>query len=74
MPIPAFNQIKAPALQFFADGKPHRVKEVFEALAPHFHLTPEELDELLPSGTQRRWHNRATGPAMISIELVCWGS
>ena len=59
MPIPPFNQIKAPALQFFADGKPHRVKEVFEALAPHFHLTPEELDELLPSGTQRRWHNRA---------------
>src|SRR5438067_9555671 len=59
MPIPPFNQIKAPALAFFADGKPHRVKEVFEALAPTFHLTESEMNELLPSGTQRRWHNRA---------------
>lgn len=59
MPIPPFNQIKAPALAFFADGKPHRVREVFEALAPTFQLTESELNELLPSGTQRRWHNRA---------------
>jgi restriction system protein len=59
VPIPAFNLIKAPALQFFADGKEHPVREVFEALAPHFHLTEEEKNELLPSGTQRRWHNRA---------------
>ncbi len=59
MPIPAFNEIKVPALAFFSDGKPHRVKEVFEALAPTFHLTESELNEMLPSGTQRRWHNRA---------------
>ena len=25
MPIPEFNEIKAPALQFFADGAPHKV-------------------------------------------------
>src|SRR5436190_15092089 len=59
MPIPKFNEIKAPALEFFSDGKPHRLAEVFEALARHFKLTPEEANELLPSGTQRRWHNRA---------------
>ncbi len=59
MPIPAFNDIKAPALAFFADGKPHSVKEVFESLAPIFRLTDSELNELLPSGRQRRWHNRA---------------
>jgi restriction system protein len=59
MAIPEFNEIKAPAMQFFADGKLHKVSEVFEALGKHFALTPEELSEMLPSGTQRRWHNRA---------------
>lgn len=59
MPIPEFNEIKAPALQFFTDGKPHKISEVFTVLAEHFKLTEEERNELLPSGTQRRWHNRA---------------
>jgi restriction system protein len=59
MPIPEFNEIKAPAIEFFADGQPHRVTEIYTVLAKHFHLTEEELNEVLPSGTQRRWHNRA---------------
>jgi restriction system protein len=59
MPIPEFNEIKAPALQFFADGKEHKVSEVFATLGAHFKLTEDERNELLPSGTQRRWHNRA---------------
>jgi restriction system protein len=59
MPIPEFNEIKAPALQFFTDGAPHKVSEVYTALASHFKLTEEEQNEILPSGVQRRWHNRA---------------
>ena len=59
MPIPEFNEIKAPALQFFADGAPHRVSEVYAKLAGHFNLTEAEQNEILPSGVQRRWHNRA---------------
>jgi restriction system protein len=59
MPIPEFNAIKAPALQFFADGNQHRISEVYEVIGKHFKLTEEELNEILPSGTQRRWHNRA---------------
>lgn len=61
MPIPEFNEIKAPALQWFANGngKPHRISEVFEALADRFQLTEAERNELVPSGVQRRWHNRA---------------
>jgi restriction system protein len=61
MPIPEFNEIKAPALQYFADGdgKPHKIAEVYGVLAKHFNLTEEELAQILPSGTQRRWHNRA---------------
>jgi restriction system protein len=60
MPIPEFNEIKAPALQFFADGKEHHIKEVYESLAKHFALTEEELSQVLPSGRQLRWHNRAS--------------
>jgi restriction system protein len=59
MAVPEFNEIKAPAMQFFADGKPHRVSEVYDVLAKHFNLTEQDLNEVLPSGTQRRWHNRA---------------
>jgi restriction system protein len=59
MPVPEFNEIKAPAMQFFADGKLHPLAEVFETLAIHFKLTEAEQNEMLPSGTQRRWHNRA---------------
>jgi restriction system protein len=59
MAVPEFNQIKAPAIQFFADGKPHKITEVYSVLAKHFALTDADLSEMLPSGTQSRWHNRA---------------
>jgi restriction system protein len=60
MPIPEFNEIKAPAVQIFVDGQPHKLSEIYDVLAKHFNLTDEELSELLPSGVQRRWHNRVT--------------
>ena len=56
MPIPEYNEIKAPALQLLADGKTRRSAELYTALATHFHLTDEEQNEMLPSGAQRRWH------------------
>jgi restriction system protein len=59
VPVPEFNEIKAPALQFFTDGKQHKISEIYSVLAKHFNLTEEEQNEILPSGTQRRWHNRA---------------
>jgi restriction system protein len=59
MPVPEFNEIKAPALELFADGKPHKISEVYKALALHFKLTEQDLSEVLPSGRQSRWRNRA---------------
>jgi len=46
-------------MQFFADGKLHPLAEVFETLATLFKLTEAEQNEMLPSATQHRWHNRA---------------
>lgn len=58
MPIPEFNEIKAPALQLLSDGKAVKSSDFNEPLANHFGLTAAERAELLPSGTQRRWNNR----------------
>ena len=58
MPIPEFNQIRSPALSLFADRTPRKVSELFDALAATFSLTDTEMRDLLPSGTQSRWHNR----------------
>lgn len=58
MPIPVFEDTKLPALKFFADGKIHRANEAATALAPIFQLTPADMEDLLPSGTQSRWINR----------------
>ena len=71
MPIPEFNQIKAPALQFFSDGQPHHVTEVYDALVKHFQLTEADLSERLPSGTQSRWHNRANWACARSGQGFC---
>ncbi len=59
MAIPEFNEIKAPALEFFADGQPHKMSEMCRVVGERMKLTEQDLGELLPSGTQSRWHNRA---------------
>lgn len=59
MAIPEFNEIKAPALDFFADGKPHKTGEIFKVVGEQLKLSDQDYAELLPSGTQSRWHNRA---------------
>ena len=58
MPIPDYEQIKLPALEFLADGQIRRLRDVYDEVAENFGLTSEERAELLPSGTQLRWNNR----------------
>lgn len=53
MPIPDFQTIMLPFLQFSSDGKMHNYLEAVDALAKDFKLTPEEIDTLIPSGQQR---------------------
>jgi restriction system protein len=59
MAVPHLDDIRRPALELLAElNRLTNVAEVFELLAPRFDLTEEDLTEMLPSGTQRRWHNR----------------
>lgn len=60
MAIPEFDLIKAPALQLMADGQARRIPEIETVLADHFQLSPEARAEILPSGAERRWHNRVS--------------
>lgn len=58
MPIPDFQTIMLPLLQHLSDGREHPNEETTEALATKFGLSKEELNELLPSGTQPVFVNR----------------
>ncbi|MEI6493073.1 MAG: restriction endonuclease [Verrucomicrobiota bacterium] len=59
MPIPNLDDIRRPALELLAErGTLTKISEVFDLLAPKFDLTDEDLAEMLPSNTQRKWHNR----------------
>jgi restriction system protein len=58
MAIPDFQTIMLPLLQFAGDGKEHSIREAHDHLAKHFELTPEEINELLPSGAQKKFYNR----------------
>lgn len=59
MANPNLDEIRYPVLRLLAErGALTKVGEVFELLAPEFQLSDEDLQEMLPSGTQRTWNNR----------------
>jgi len=58
VPIPDYQSIMLPLLQLAADGQEYAFRNAIEVLADQFGLTPEERDEMLPSGTQRQFDNR----------------
>lgn len=58
MPIPDFQSVMLPLLQFAADGQVHSMKDARQHLAAHFSLTEAEQAELLPSGRQATFSNR----------------
>jgi restriction system protein len=57
MPIPDYQTLMLPVLRLAAESET-RVADVAERIADDLGLTPEEREELLPSGRQRLLHNR----------------
>jgi restriction system protein len=57
--IPDFQTLMRPLLELHADGGEKTQDELRRALAEHFALTSEELEQRLPSGTARTFVNRA---------------
>ena len=58
MAIPDFQTLMLPLLEFAQDGENHNLAEARAHLAGVFSLNANELEEMLPSGRQRRFDNR----------------
>ena len=66
MPIPDFQSLMLPALKALSDGSEKPVSEIRNHIAKSQGLTPEEMQELLPSGRQSVFVNRVSW-ALIHI-------
>ena len=71
MPIPDYQTMMRPVLQLVADGQEHAVRDLQEAVADHFELTPDERAEMQPKGNNRVLVNRL---AWARIYLVRAGT
>ena len=58
MAVPDFQTLMLPVLREFADGAEHAPKEIRQKVAERLNLTPDDIAETLPSGTQSRLSNR----------------
>lgn len=58
MPIPEFYYFIRPALELHKGGQPASMKQVEAVLADKFSISPEEREELLPSGRSTRLYSR----------------
>ncbi|MBN8569506.1 MAG: restriction endonuclease [Ignavibacteria bacterium] len=56
--IPDFQSLMLPILKYLGDGKEYSSKDILQKVTSDFDLTPEEISELLPSGTTRVVVNR----------------
>ena len=59
MPIPDYQSIMKPLLQFLKDHPgEHRMQDIIEAMAEHYQLSETEREEKLPSGQQHLQQSR----------------
>jgi len=56
--VPDFQSFFLPLLKYSSDGEMHSTKEAYAAMADHFSLNKEDLQEMLPSGKQTTYKNR----------------
>jgi restriction system protein len=56
--IPDYQTLMLPLLKFTGDQMEHSVSDAIEYLAKEFKLTPDEMNEWLPSKSQKLFYNR----------------
>lgn len=71
MPIPDYQTLMLPVLRFVGEHSARElpIREVNEAMAGKFNLSQEELNQLLPSGTQNLFGNRVNW-ARVYLKLA----
>jgi len=55
--IPQFQTLMLPLLKYISDGQIHSIHETISALAKQLNLTDEDLNEWLPSKSQKKFYN-----------------
>lgn len=60
MSIPEFHRFFRPLLELLKDKQPRKNQNIVEEMTQVFHLTPAELQELIPSGSRTRVADRVT--------------
>ena len=58
MEIPDFQSIMLPLLKFSSDNLEHSTNDTIIALAKQYNLSDNDLQKMLPSGTQSVFYNR----------------
>lgn len=58
MNIPSFEDFMQPLLKLAGDGIDHNLQEAYGILAKQLSLSDEQMQEMLPSGTQLTFQNR----------------
>lgn len=58
MPIPDFQAIMLPMLEYLSDGRTRTIGDLYDHLSLHFKLSDLEKKEMLPSGKQPIFNNR----------------
>jgi restriction system protein len=66
MPIPDFQSLMLPVLEYYGDNLEHGSQDALSHLKITLKLSDEEIKELLPSGKQYRFNNRV-GWAIIYL-------
>ena len=60
MPVPDYQSLMLPVLQAVSDGKVHSTSDIYAGVATAEGLSEDDLAELVPSGSQTTFVNRAT--------------
>jgi len=58
MPVPGYQTFMRPLVEILSDGQEHVVRDTMAQLADRFRLSPEDRQELIPSGSTRVLDNR----------------
>lgn len=64
MPVPDFQSFLLPVLRLSADGNEHSMAEIRQRISVDMKLSPDELTEKLPSGSQTVFANRVAWSAV----------
>lgn len=68
--VPDFQSLMLPILKLFNNGKEHSTPEIRSSLAAILNLSESDLDQTLPSGTQKTFVNR-TAWAISYLKRGC---